>query len=148
MDSEASRPVTIPPDPDAEKFYGGALRRIQRLVPVLGVLLAAAAWRWFGLPAALGFAVGGAIAYLNFIWLERVVSAFADALTAATPRASRPWVVVRFLGRYFLIALGAYAIFKSYPASLGGLLVGLLLPVPAIACEAVYEAYAALRRNL
>ena len=42
------------------------------------------------------------------------------------------------------MALGAYAILTVSPASLNGLLAGLFLPVAAIACEALYELYAAL----
>jgi hypothetical protein len=47
-----------------------------------------------------------------------------------------------------LMALGAYVILTVSPASLNGLLAGLFLPVAAIACEAVYELYAALARGV
>jgi hypothetical protein len=56
--------------------------------------------------------------------------------------------VVRFLLRYGLIAAAAYAILKISAWSLYGMLAGLFLPVAAIACEAIYEAYVALRRGL
>jgi len=56
--------------------------------------------------------------------------------------------VLRFLLRYFLIALGAYAIFKISRNGLYGLLVGLFLPVGAILMEAGYELYAVLRRGV
>jgi hypothetical protein len=46
------------------------------------------------------------------------------------------------------MAIGAYAILTVSPASLYGLLAGLFLPVAAIACEAVYELYAALAHGL
>ena len=58
-------------------------------------------------------------------------------------------MVLRFLLRYVLMALGAYVIFTVSPASLYGLFAGLFLPVAAIACEATYEGLdGASQRNL
>jgi len=77
-----------------------------------------------------------------------VVSALSEHATdEAKPRSSKG-VVLRFLFRYFLMAAVAYAIFSVSPASLYGLFAGLFLPVAAIACEAAYEAYAAVVRGL
>jgi hypothetical protein len=56
--------------------------------------------------------------------------------------------VLRFLLRYLLMGLSAYAIFTVSRASLYGLLAGLFLPVAGIACEAAYEVYAALARGM
>jgi ATP synthase I chain len=132
----------------AESFYSGALIRITRLMPVLALAGTAAAARYFGWRIALGFALGCAIAYLNFHWLKRVVTALADKATQSGAPASSKGVVARFLLRYLLMGLGGYAIFTVSPASLYGLLAGLFLPVAAIACETVYEAYAALVRGI
>ena len=55
---------------------------------------------------------------------------------------------LRFLLRYVLLGAAAYGILSSFPASLRGLLAGLFLPVGAIACEAIYELYAAVRRDV
>jgi hypothetical protein len=49
--------------------------------------------------------------------------------------------VHRFLLRYFLMALVAFAILTVSRESLYGLFAGLFLPVAAILCEAAYEAY-------
>jgi len=102
----------------------------------------------FGIIVAAGFALGCAIAFVNFYWLKRVVSALADRATATGERQSSRGVVLRFLLRYFLIALGAYAILKISRDSLYGLLAGLFLPVGAILMEAGYELYSALRRGV
>jgi len=109
------------------------------------VLVAGALWR-FGWPTAAGLVVGCAIAYINFHWLKRVVSGFADRAVGET-RSTSGGIVPRFLLRYVLMAIGAYAILTVSPASLRGFLAGLFLPVAAILCEAVYEVYAALRRG-
>jgi hypothetical protein len=140
MNADADSPI--------ESFYSGAVARIPRFMIVLAVVLTAAGWLRFGWRVALGFACGSAIAYLNFHWLERVVSALADRATQTAYRQSSGGIVFRFLVRYFLMAVAAYAIFSVSPASVYGLFAGLFLPVGGIACEAGYELYAALARGL
>ena len=131
----------------AESFYSGALARIPRFMIALSLLLSGAGWLHFGWRVAVGFACGCAIAYLNFHWLERVVSALADRATQTPYKQSSGGIVFRFLVRYFLMAAAAYAIFSVSPASLYGLFAGLFLPVGGIACEAAFELYMALARG-
>ncbi|MGA8150033.1 MAG: ATP synthase subunit I [Terriglobales bacterium] len=136
------------PETRAESFYAGAVARIPRFMIALALIFSGAVWWRFGWRSALGFACGGAIAYLNFHWLEQVVGALADRATQSAHRRSSGGVVFRFLLRYFLMALAAYAIFSVSPASLNGLFAGLFLPVAGIVCEAAYEIYGALSRGL
>ena len=133
--------------PDSDRFYAGALDRIRMSMIVLGVALSLAAWLTFGMRPALGFLLGCVIAYLNFHWLERVVTALADRATQTAYQQSSGGIVFRFLVRYFLMAAAAYVIFSVSPASLYGLFAGLFLPVGGIACEAAYELYMALARG-
>jgi len=140
--------MSDPAQATAEHFYSGALARIARYMAVLSPVLIAAAWWRFGLRAALGFALGCVIAYVNFIWLKRVIAGFVDRATGTATAESGQGIVFRFLFRYLLMALGAYVILTVSPASLNGLLAGLFLPVGAIGCEAVYELYAALARGV
>jgi hypothetical protein len=132
----------------AESVYAGALPRISRFMAALGVILSAAAWAAYGWRVAAGFACGSAIAYLNFQWLKRGVTALADEITQTGRRQSSKGIVLRFLLRYVLIGLGAYVILTVSPASLYGLFAGLFLPVGGIACEAAYEVYVAVGRGL
>jgi hypothetical protein len=132
----------------SDAFYSRVLPRIRRFmlglaVPVTVFLLLRFGWR-----IGIGFVIGCLIAYVNFYWLKRAVTGLADKVTGAGKRPSSAGVVLRFLGRYLLMALAAYAIFKISPASLYGLFAGLFLPVGAIMCEAGYELYAALRHGL
>jgi len=131
-----------------QDFYSGAYGRIVRFMLLLGIVATVAVLVRFGVIVAAGFVVGCAIAFVNFHWLKRVVSALADRATATGERQSSKGVVLRFLLRYFLIALGAYVIFKISRDSLYGLLGGLFLPVGAILMEAAYELYSALRRGV
>jgi hypothetical protein len=141
----SSKSVTT--DPNSEAFYSGALDRISRLMLVLALGLSAVAWWRYGWRTALGFACGTAVAYLNFHWLKRVVTALADRATQSGQTQSSQGVVLRFLLRYVLMALGGYVIFTVSRASLYGLFTGLFLPVAAIACEAAYELWVALARG-
>lgn len=134
-------------DAGADKFYEGALGRIRRFMLVLGPAATVIVWHFYGGKAALGVLLGAVIAYANFHWLEQAVSALADRVTQSGQRQSSRGIVARFLLRYFLIVIGAYAIFKISVAALYGLLGGLFLTVAAILCEAVYETYIALRRG-
>jgi len=130
-----------------EGFYAAALPRIRNFMLILGPVLCAVAWAKFGFRAAVGFLLGCTLAYLNFQWLKSGVSGVADRVTNSGKAQSGAGIVARFLLRYVLLGLAAYAILTSFPASLRGLFAGLFLPVGAIACEAFYELYAALRRD-
>ena len=117
------------------------------MIVLIPFLIVAAGWK-FGMRTAVGFAFGCAIAYVNFHWLKRVIAGFADRATGTATSETGQGIVFRFLFRYVLMAVGAYAILTVSPASLNGLLAGLFLPVAAIACEAIYELYAALSRGI
>ena len=132
----------------SELFYSRALRRIRRCMIALALIFGLAAWLQFGWRVALGFFCGCAIAYLNFHWLDRVVTALADRATQTGRKQSSSGVVFRFLARYFLMAAAAYVILTVSRASLYGLLAGLFLPIGAIVCEAAYELYFALCRGV
>jgi small-conductance mechanosensitive channel len=132
---------------DAEHFYSGALDRIRRFMLVLGASATLVALAALGWKMAVGVLLGSVAAYVNFHWLKQVVAALADRVSRTGRAQAGLPVAVRFLLRYVLLALGAYAIFTSSPASLDGFLGGLFLAVAAILCEAGYEVYVALRHG-
>jgi ATP synthase I chain len=132
----------------ADAFYSGALDRIRRFMIVLGLALSAATWWRFGRGAGFGFLLGAVIAYLNFHWLKSGVTGLADRVTNTGKPHSGKGIVIRFLLRYVLLGLAAYAILTSFPASLRGLFAGLFLPVGGIACEAAYELYVGITRQV
>ncbi len=139
---------TLPDEAASEAFYARALPRIRRFMIGLALPVAVFVLLRFGWKIALGFVAGCAIAYVNFYWLKRLVTGLADKVTASGKRPSSAGIVLRFVSRYLLMALAAYAIFEISPASLYGLFAGLFLPVGAIMCEAGYELYVALRHGL
>jgi hypothetical protein len=114
---------------------------------VLGIAALITAQIFFGWRIALGFALGGTIAYLNFHWLEKVVAGLADLTIQSGAPASSRGIVHRFLLRYFLMAIVAFVILTVSRESLYGLFAGLFLPVAAMLCEAGYETYRVLSRQ-
>jgi hypothetical protein len=132
----------------SDDFYSRALGRIQRLMVMLGIAALSTAWAVFGWRIALGLVLGGAIAFLNFYWLQKVVAGIGELTVSSGAPVSSRGLVVRFLLRYFLMAIVAFVILTVSRQSLCGLFAGLFLPVAAMLCEAVYEAYAALVRRI
>lgn len=132
--------------PDApDDFHSRTLDRIRRTIIVLGIAGLIPAWIVWGWPTGIGFGLGAAVAYLNFWLLEKGVAGVIQlTIQTGTPVSGRR-IVQRFLLRYFLMAVVAFVILAVIRDSLYGLFAGLLLPVAAILCEAVYEAYKVIR---
>jgi hypothetical protein len=131
----------------ADTFYESALDRIRRFMAALAVIATIAALFWLGWKAAAGVLIGCIVAWANFVWLKQAIGALSDRVTqSGIPKSSAP-TVLKFLLRYALIAVGAYAIFLSSRESLYGFLGGLFLAVAAILCEAAYEVFVSLRRG-
>src|SRR5512146_3285687 len=96
---------------------------------VIGAIATVAVSATLGWRFGIGVLLGCAIAWVNFYWLKQAVSALADRATRTGQRQSSGGVVAKFLLRYALIALAAYAIFRVSKDSLYGLLGGLFLTV-------------------
>lgn len=144
----ASDPVSRGETETAEDFYRSVLRRLFLAMTALVLVLTPAVWIRYRAEQAFGFLLGSAVAIANFYWLRRTVEALGHAFEATGRKPSGARVITRFLLRYVLIALTAYAILKRSPASMYGLIAGLSLPVAAILIEAVYETCRALRAEL
>jgi hypothetical protein len=126
-----------------EEFAAHALHRISRSIVVLAVLGAAAFWTALGWKAGGSFILGALIAILNFRWLQSSVQKVITALLSGT--AERPRIWHKLVLRYLLLAAVVYVIFKGYSLHIPAFLTGLLLPVLAGMCEAIYEAFVAFR---
>ena len=130
-----------------DSFYGRAISRMLRTMLVVGVLLLAPVFWLYGWAGAVGVAAGSAISYINFRTLISGVEALGDRIVNRQSK-ERGWaIVLRFLLRYGLVGIAAYAIFKSSALAFRGFLWGLCLPVAAMMVEAAVEAYAAFRQK-
>jgi ATP synthase I chain len=144
-----SSPIrTFPADQDADAFYVSAYRRIVIFMVALLPVIAALFWIFLSGRIGLSFFIGGVIAVFNFLWLKRLVNAFADRVIASENPRPRGGLASRFLLRYGLVALASYVIFKGSHLSLAGLFAGLTLPAGAILCEAAYQAYTSVTKGI
>ena len=126
-----------------EQFASHALRRISRFVTLFCVLGTAAFWIGLGWKAGGSFVLGALIAVINFQWLQYSVQKVITAFVGGAGKRPRIWH--KLLLRYVLLAAVVYVIFKGYSLDTPAFLVGLLLPVLACMCEAVYEAFVAFQ---
>src|SRR3989442_7264552 len=96
------------PNANSEAFYAGSLTRISNSMIVLAVLFTVGSWILYGGRIAVGVPCGWAIAYVNFFWLKRVVTALADRATEASQPQSNKGGGLGFLLRYLFMAVAAY----------------------------------------
>src|SRR5438874_9978984 len=110
---------------------------------VVGTAGLITAWAFFGWRIGMGFALGAAIAYLNFHWLTKVVAGISE-LTSGSGTVNSRRVVHRFVLRYVLMAVIAFVVLSVSCEGLFGLFAGLFFTVSAVLFDGVYVTDAAL----
>jgi len=146
-DGVASHQDLPPSDLRLQAFNQRALARMFRMLVVVSVLLLVPAFWRYGWVGAIGFAAGAAVSCINFRALERGVEALAERIVSQHSREKGGRIVLRFLVRYALVGIAAYAIFRGSALAFRGFLWGLCLPVAAMMIEAALEAFAAFDRK-
>jgi hypothetical protein len=131
----------IPQEPVSDDpFLSGAYRRILRITIILSVIASMAA-TIISHQAGLGTAAGAFIASLSFIWLHQGADLLVRRMLPAAAKRSKFWILLSFPARYFVVFAVSYVILRGYPGMRVGFIVGLVLPVLAMMCEAAYEAF-------
>jgi len=133
-------------DDNPSSVFARAIPRILRIMLVASLLLLAPAFWLYSWRGTIGFAAGATVSYINFLALTRGVEDLADRIVNRQSQEKGRKIVVRFLVRYGLVAVVAYAIFKTSALAFRGFLWGLCAPVAAMMIEAGFEAYAAFRK--
>jgi len=146
MTNEQNPPAPIE-GPQTEEFYARALPRMLRTMLIASVLLLVPMYYFYGWAGLIGVAAGSAVSYVNFRALARGVEGLADRIVNRQSEEKGRTIVTRFLVRYGLVGVTAYAIFRGSSLAFRGFLWGLCLPVAAMMVEAAVEAYVALRRE-
>jgi hypothetical protein len=142
---EPDRPESQAPSHDIA-FDERIIARVLRNILVAGFLLLGPVFWFYRWAGALGFLFGEAISYFNFRSLKSGVEGLADRIVNRNSREKGGLIVFRFVVRYALVAVGAYAIFVGSPVAFYGFLWGLCVPVAALMAEAVWSGYSAFRR--
>jgi ATP synthase I chain len=121
--------------------------RLLRNILVFSLLLIAPVfwfYRWMG---ALGFVLGATVSYVNFRSLTRSVEGLADRIVDRNSAEKGGRIVFRFVVRYVLVGVAAYAIFKGSSVAFYGFLWGLCVPVAALMAEAAWQGFTAFRQG-
>ena len=114
----------------------GLDRRLDRSSLVLTLAAMPVAFFLHSAKAALSIGAGAMLSYINFHWLKQAVD---FAVTHVTDSAPARRVIMRFVGRYVLIALALYVTIRGSVLDLVFVLAGLLVYVAAILIECVSE---------
>lgn len=85
----------------------------------------------------LGLVLGGALALLNYKWLQSSLRAILEIAHEKTP----PGTMIKFVVRWLVIAAVAWAANKTGYFDAVGILAGLFAPAVAVMIEAAYIAY-------
>ena len=147
MTTNQPKPETSAESLPAESLYDRAIPRMLRTMLVVSLLLLGPVFWFYGWAGVLGVAAGSAVSYINFRVLARSVEALADRVVNRHSTEKGRVIVLRFLVRYGLVGIVAYAIFESSALAFRGFLWGLCLPVAAMMAEAGVEAYVAFRKD-
>jgi hypothetical protein len=114
----------------------GVDRRLDRSSLVLTLAAMGVAFFLHSTRAALSIGAGGLLSYINFHWLKQAID---FAVTHVTHPAPARRVIVRFVGRYALIAVVLYVTIRGSILDLVFVFAGLLVYVVAILIECVSE---------
>jgi ATP synthase I chain len=117
-----------------EEVYRQAIGRILKWMAILAGAGTLAALAWRGWRASAGFALGALIAWINFLWLKRMV----DALGASRPKASKRDAVITGF-RYLILGAAAYVILRLTSISLPAAVTGLFVSLGAVLIEILFE---------
>ena len=121
------------------RLPAGAGSRLKKLMLTVAAAGTITAGFWRGWAAAGGFALGAAVSWINYRWLERTVRRLGQK------RASSAMSVLAGL-RYAILGLGAYVILRFTAISLPAALAGLFVSVAAVLMETIIQIWYA--RNL
>ena len=127
-----------------EEFYSAAERRIEYLALGIGVAGTAITWFAWGGRAAAGFAAGALLSWINYRWMKQGVGTLArlSVAQAGAPRAQVPVsVYFKFIGRYALLIVSAYAILRGIKPPAASLLAGFFTIIAAVLVEMVGQLF-------
>jgi ATP synthase I chain len=127
-----------------EAFYAAAEHRIEWLILGIGAVATAGTAFMWGARAAAGLAAGAILSWVNYRWMKQGVDTLARLSTAqaGSRRAQVPAsVYLKFLGRYVLLIVAAYAILRAFRPPVASLLAGFFSVVAAVLVEMVGQLF-------
>src|SRR5215469_17118766 len=118
----------------SETFYRQAVARILKFLGLLAAAGTLLAFAWKGWQAAAGFALGAALAWINFLWLKGIADSLGDSGMKASARSA-----FFFGSRYLILGAVAYVILRLTNISTRAALTGLFVSLGAVLAEIIFE---------
>jgi|ERR1700733_3206499 ATP synthase I chain len=113
------------------EFYDRAVRRISRIIPILGLAGAIGLAVLKGVPSGVAFLLGAAVSFTSFWGWRHLV----DTLGPNPKKRSHAFFVIRLLA---LVAV-AWVIIKFLGLNVAAAALGLLVSGAAVVLEIIYE---------
>lgn len=113
------------------EFYDRVVRRISRIIVVLGLGGAVSVAAYKGIGSGAAFLIGSAVSFASFLGWRR----FVDAL-GPNPKQQRP---VLYVLRLVAVAAVACVIIKFLGLNVAAAALGLLVSGAAVVLEIIYE---------
>jgi hypothetical protein len=127
-----------------DAFYAAAERRIEYLALGIGAAgTAITVFIWSG-KAAAGFAAGAVLSWINYRWMKQGVGTLAkvSVAQAGSQRTQVPAsVYLKFIGRYALLIVAAYAILRGFKPPAASLLAGFFTIIAAVLVEMIGQLF-------
>jgi hypothetical protein len=144
LQSAVSKPQDGEPDPALTLTTPEAVERrvLRNIFAVVAVAVVAAAI-FADLKFMLGLVLGGALALLNYKWLN----ASLRAIMAEANQKAPPGTLIKFVVRWLVIAVVAWAANKTGYFDPVAIVAGLLAPAAAVVIESAYVGYKTLALN-
>lgn len=127
-----------------DAFYAAAERRIEYFALGIGIAGVAIIWFAWGGRTAAGFAAGAILSWINYRWMKQGVGTLArlSVAQAGARRAQVPaGVYFKFIGRYALLIVAAYAILRGIKPPAASLLAGFFTIIAAVLVEMVGQLF-------
>lgn len=125
-------------------FYTAAERRIEYFAAGIGISGTMVAFLFWGVRPGIGVAVGAGISWLNYRWMRLGVATMAR-ITKSQSRGEKAGVpfgtYLRTLGRYALLAIGAYVMLHFFSLPIVSLLAGFSAVLAGVLAEAIGQLF-------
>lgn len=127
-----------------DAFYAAAERRIEYLTVVIGAAGTAVACFLWGARIGGGIATGAALSWINYRWMKQGIHTLARLSipqeAVEQPRVPRS-VYLKYVGRYALLIIVAYAILQGFKLPALSLVCGLFAVVAAVLVEMIGQLF-------
>ena len=124
------------------RAYQRTEQRIAWLTLAIGMAGALATAYFFSWRPGTGVLVGAGLAWFNFRWLRRGMDALVEVSSdpaGPRPQQAQVFAALRAAGRYALLGLAIYVIFRLFGVPLLSMVVGLCALGAAATAASLYE---------